>query len=197
MSKPLRTRKREERSKRKGIGWGGWIAIIIILIIVIWAAYSLSQPVPPAPTMSGGAPDFTLPVIGPNGPTGEKITLSSLHGKVILLEFMVPGCRFCQEMAPVIAQLQAQYSTTSNVVFITVASPFIYGNNQNDVANFIRTYRSNWTYVWDSSGTVFSMYGVTGTPTFFIITKNGSIATTYSGVVAAGTLAADINRANS
>ena len=197
MSKPSKARKREERTKRKGIGWGGWIAIIIILIVVIWAAYSLSQPTPPTPTLSGGAPDFTLPVIGPNGLTGEKITLSSLHGKVILLEFMVPGCHYCQQMAPVVAQVQAQYSTSPSVVFISVASPFIYGNNQNDVSNFIRTYGTNWTYLWDSSGTIFNMYGVTGTPTFFIITKNGSVATSYSGVVAASTLVADINRFNS
>jgi thiol-disulfide isomerase/thioredoxin len=194
MSRSSKTRKREERSKGKGLGWAGWIAIIIIVIIVIWAAYSLAQPPAPRPTLSGGAPDFTLPVVGPNGLTGEKVTLSSFHGKVILLEFMVPQCIHCQNMAPVLEQLHAQYSTSSDVVFVSVASPFGFGATPTDVASFIRTYHSSWTYLWDSSGTNFSAYGVSGTPTFFLISKNGSIVQTYEGVVAPATIAADIAR---
>jgi len=194
MSKPSKVRKREERRKGKGLGLGGWIAIIVIVLIVVWAAYSLSQPTQPQPTLSGGAPDFTLPVVGPSGLTGEKVSLSSFHGKVILLEFMVPQCVHCQNMAPVLDQLYTQYSTSSDVVFISVASPFGYGATPTDVAGFMRTYHTSWTFVWDSSGTTFSVYGVSGTPTFFLISKDGSVAQTYQGEVAAGTIAADITR---
>jgi protein-disulfide isomerase len=164
------------------------------VIFVIYAAYSLSQPPPPTPTLSGGAPDFTLPIVGPNGLTGGQISLSSFHGKVILLEFMVPQCSHCQNMAPILEQLHTQYPASSNVVFVSVASPFSYGATPTDVATFIRTYHSDWTYVWDSSGTTFSTYGVSGTPTFFIISKSGSIAQTYQGEVAASTIAAEISR---
>jgi cytochrome oxidase Cu insertion factor (SCO1/SenC/PrrC family) len=40
------------------------------------------------------------------------------------------------------------------------------------------------------------MYGVTQTPTFFMIAKNGQIAGTYQGEVAYDTLAADLTRLN-
>lgn len=51
--------------------------------------------------------------------------------------------------------------------------------------------------MYDSSGSTFNAYGVQATPTFFIIDKNGQVAMTYQGEVAAETLAADLTRLNS
>jgi thiol-disulfide isomerase/thioredoxin len=171
------------------------IILGVILIAVIWVAYTLAQP-PPQKTVTGGAPDFNLPVIGPTGPTGQSISLSSLHGRVVLLEFMSPGCHFCQNMAPSLEGLKQQFGA-SNIVFVAVAGPFLFGSKENDVANFIRQYGSTWTYVYDSSGMVFNQYNIQGTPTFYIIGKDGAVFSTYSGGdTPIQTLAADITRAN-
>lgn len=43
--------------------------------------------------------------------------------------------------------------------------------------------------MYDSSATVFNIYGVSGTPTFFIITKNDKIAARCAGGTPAATLA--------
>jgi thioredoxin-like negative regulator of GroEL len=52
-------------------------------------------------------------------------------------------------------------------------------------------YGSSWTYLYDSSGTVMSSeFGVTATPTIFIIGKDGSILTAYQGQQSYDTLAA-------
>lgn len=187
--------------RKKGLGWGEKIIIGIVLIVVIWAAYSFSQPPPTTPTLTSGAPqDFTLPVVGPNGPTGQKITLSSFRGKVVLLEFMVPWCPHCQNMAPVLERLYQQYGP-QNVVFLSVSAswPQTPGGppaSANDAAKFIQDYHSSWTYVYDSSNSVFNMYGVNSTPTFFVIGKNGQVAATYNGEVTFETLAADLTRLN-
>jgi thiol-disulfide isomerase/thioredoxin len=183
------------KKQKKGMGWGEKIAIAIVVLVVIWAAYSFSQPAPPSTTTrTSGIPDFTLPVVGPNGLTGQKVTLSSFRGKVVLLEFMVPWCVHCQNMAPVLEQLYQQYGP-QNVVFISVSGSWN-GASANDAAQFIQRYHSSWIYVYDSSNGVFNTYGVDSSPTFFIITKNGEIAGTYSGQVAYDTLAADLTRFN-
>ena len=184
------------KKRKKGMGWGEKIFIAIVVLVVIWAAYSFSQPAPSSTTTkTSGAPDFTLPVVGPNGLTGQKVSLSSFQGKVVLLEFMVPWCGHCQNMAPVLEQLYQQYGP-QNVVFISVSGSW-QGATANDAAQFIQKYHSSWTYVYDSSNGVFNTYGVGSTPAFFIITKNGEIAGTYNGEVAYDTLAADLTRYNS
>jgi cytochrome c-type biogenesis protein len=200
MSAPSKARKKQ---KGKGASRGEKIVGLVVVVLAIWVVYSLSQPSsPPNTTTTGqttntsasGVPDFTLPVVGPNGLTGQKISLSSFRGKVVLLEFMEPWCSHCQTMEPVLESLYQQYG--ADVVFLTVAGPWN-GAQVSDAASFISSYHSSWVYVYDSSGTVFTAYGVQATPTFFLIDKNGQIASTYQGEVAAQTLASDITRLSS
>jgi cytochrome c-type biogenesis protein len=104
-------------------------------------------------------------------------------------------------MAPVLEKLYQQYGA-QNVVFLSVSSawPEVPGGppaTVNDISKFIQSYGSTWIYVYDSSNSVFNSYGVNSTPTFFLIDKNGAVARTYQGEVAANTLAADITRLNS
>ncbi len=96
-------------------------------------------------------------------------------------------------MASVLDSLHAQYGS-GNVVFISVAGPWN-GATANDAASFIHSYGTNWVYVYDSSGTVFSSYGVNSTPAFFVIGKDGSITNTFSGEQTSDTLSAAISAA--
>jgi thiol-disulfide isomerase/thioredoxin len=209
------------KSRGKGFSRGEKIAGGVIIFLAVWAAYSFSQP--PKATTTGSdsinmlttthatiasqiassqaqsqlgplAPDFMLPVVGPNGPTGEMLSLSSFRGKVVLLEFMTPWCGHCQSMAPVLERLSRQLHS-QNVEFLTVSATWT-GTTVEDTAKFIQDYKSSWTYVYDSSGSVFNSYAVTGTPTFFIIGRNGEIASTHVGAVAFEILLNDLTRAN-
>ena len=195
----------KEADQKRGLSKAEIIAIPIIIIIAVWAVYSFTQPTPSSTTLpvtyssnaslsqSGGAPDFTLPIVSSSGLTGQTATLSSFRGKVVLLEFMEPWCPHCQRMASVLDSLYSQYGS-SNVVFISVAGPW-QGATSDDAANFIRNYGSNWVYLYDSSGTVFSNYGVQSTPTFFVIGKNGSVLTTFTGEQTSDTLSGAISTA--
>ena len=97
-------------------------------------------------------------------------------------------------MAPVLDGLYSQYTSGGNVVFISVSGPWN-GATANDAASFIHNYGTSWAYAYDSSGTVFNNYGVNSTPTFFIIGKDGSVSSTFSGEQTANTLSAAISAA--
>jgi len=195
-----RSRATKAKPRKKGLSLIEKTIAVIIIITIVWAAYSFSQPPPATTNTSGLAPDFTLPVVNQNGLTGQKVSLASFRGKVVFLEFMVPWCVHCQNMAPILEKLYQQYGR-ENVVFLSVSgawrqSPGGAPASASDAATFIRTYQSSWTYVYDSSNSIFNAYGVNQTPIFFIIAKDGKIAATFSGEVAAETLAAAITRLN-
>ena len=199
------------------------IAVGAIIFLTVWAAYSFSQPPTTTTTTASHdinmlttsashrtttsaassqaqaslyplAPDFTLPELGPNGPTGKTISLSSFRGRVVLLEFMTPWCGHCQSMVPVFEKLYQQFGP-QNVEFLTISGTFA-GATVEDTAEFIRNSKSSWMYVYDSSGSVFNLYGVTGTPTFYIIGRDGEIASSHVGAVAFEILLNDLTRAN-
>jgi peroxiredoxin len=202
----MASKKKNELTAKKphGLSKAEKVAIPIIIIIAVWAIYSFTQTSSPSTTQttysstaslsqSAMAPDFTLPAVGPNGLSGQTVTLSSFRWKVVLLEFMEPWCVHCQNMAKVLDSLYANY-VGGNVVFISVAGPWD-GATANDAANFIHNYGTSWIFVYDSSGTVFSNYGVNSTPTFFIIGKDGGIASTFSGEQTADTMSSAISAA--
>ena len=207
----MTSRSRERNERRLGSARGRRlslsekVAIPVILILAVWAVYSFSQPsqgtsISQSSSSStvtsnqSGAPDFTLPAVSANGLTGQRVSLSSFRGKVVLLEFMEPWCSHCQNMAPVPENLYKQFGS-QNVVFISVAGPW-QGATSDDTAKFIQGYGSSWTYLYDSSGSTMSMYGVTATPTFFVIGKDGSIITTLQGEQTYDTLAAILAQAS-
>jgi cytochrome oxidase Cu insertion factor (SCO1/SenC/PrrC family) len=96
-------------------------------------------------------------------------------------------------MASVLASLYSQYGQ-QNVVFISVAGPWN-GATGADAMNFIGKYGSGWTYVYDSSGTIFSEYGVDSTPTFYIIAPNGVVSTSLVGEQDLSTLSNALSQA--
>ena len=104
-------------------------------------------------------------------------------------------------MAPILEDMYTKYyQNNANVTFISVAGPWNGPDGKpasaSDAAQFIGTYGSTWTYVYDSSGTVMNTeYGVTATPTFFIIGKSGVVFTTFQGETPEDTITTDINNA--
>ena len=197
-----KTRAIDNAQRKHGLSRAEKIAIPIIIIIAVWVVYSVSQPaVPVQPSQSqtkttavltSNPLDFTLPVIGPNGQTDQSITLSSLRGKVVFIEFMEPWCEHCQNMAPIMESVYKQYG--GNVTFISVSGSW-QGATIADTSTFIRTYGSSWTYVYDSSGSVMNTYGVDSTPTFVIIGRDGSVITKLVGEQPRPTLVDAITRA--
>jgi hypothetical protein len=95
-------------------------------------------------------------------------------------------------MAPILSAIYSQYG--NNVVFISVVGPWN-GVTLLDTQNFIRTYGVTWTTVYDSSGIVFSNYGVQATPTFFVIGRNGLVSSTFQGEQTVNTLTGAISAA--
>ena len=123
------------------------------------------------------APDFTL--VDQNG---ETHTLSDYKGKVVFLNFWATWCPPCKDEMPDIEALyEEQGLNAGDVVVLGIANPKTdeYPNNSDgtvqDVTDFLSQNGYTYPVVMDTTGEVFSAYGITAFPTTFMIDKDGNI----------------------
>jgi len=110
------------------------------------------------------APDWTQPTS-----TGSKLTLSSLRGKAVYLNFFATWCPPCNDEAPGINALQKQYASRGlQVVGVDELE------NQKKAASFVRKFGLVYPAVVDD-GTLQSQYEVNGLPVHVFIDRGGIV----------------------
>lgn len=120
------------------------------------------------------APDFMLTSL-----SGQKVRLSELRGKVVLLNFWATWCPPCREEVPSLARLANAMSNT-DFQMITVA---IDKEGRKAVDEYFQHAGVRLTTLLDPTGDVGKSYGITGVPETFIIDKHGLIKKKVIGPV--------------
>jgi thiol-disulfide isomerase/thioredoxin len=173
-------RRKEKVAKKSSSGRIVFAASIVIIVVVI--VYVFAGPATGNPADVGGTPpNFNLPVVTAEGLTSRTIELSSLRGRVVVLEFMVSWCKVCRAMAPSLVTLSDEYEQ-SGVFFLSVAGT-MGGASAESTTQFIKEYSEPWTHVLDTDNSVFTSYHIEATPTYFIIDKDGKILSKFQGLV--------------
>jgi len=129
--------------------------------------------------VGAAAPDFTLSTA-----TGERVRLSDLRGKTVLLEFFATWCPHCQAEAPHLTKL---FESLPAAVFAFLSV----NADSEDPASlyaFDRFFHIPWPTLLDpgtpagsfkqagGAGPVTAAYGVALYPTFYIIDAKGRVA---------------------
>ena len=121
-----------------------------------------------APPRAGAeAPAFSLPVVA-NG--HGTVSLASLKGHNVYLNFFASWCEPCKEEAPSIAQLSKQYAPR-NVVVVGIDEL-----EQAEAAKgFAERYHLPYSIALDTSGDVGGSYGLLGLPLHVFIAADGKV----------------------
>ncbi len=112
------------------------------------------------------APDFQLPRLDGDG----SISLSSLRGKVVLVNFWASWCVPCREEAP---RLEAAWRRWRDrgVVFLGLdAQDF-----RSDARRFVSRHGITYPNVHDGPGSTLDRYGVTGFPETWFVSRDGKL----------------------
>ena len=136
---------------------------------------TLMLAIQPAPgnrlTVGSKAIDFTLKTFD-----GKQVTLSSLRGKVVLLDFWASWCPPCREELPLLDILHKTYGREDfKVLTVNI------DNHPKNAVKFLEKYSIKLTPLWDKEKKVVSAYDVRKMPTTILIDKNGWIRYIHSG----------------
>jgi cytochrome c biogenesis protein CcmG/thiol:disulfide interchange protein DsbE len=122
------------------------------------------------------APDATrsLAVLGGSG----SVSLASLRGKVVVLNFWASWCEPCQVEAPLLERAQSQLASRGGTVLgVTYldASP--------DSLSFARRYHLTYPSLRDTDGSFAHAYGTDQLPESFVIDRRGNIEAVSRGEI--------------
>ncbi|MDA8192912.1 MAG: TlpA disulfide reductase family protein [Thermaerobacter sp.] len=137
------------------------------------AAPSSASAVPQAPSgLQPGdlAPNFTLKTT-----TGQTVSLASLRGHPVWLNFWATWCTWCQKEIPIVEKFQTAYHGKLDIYGVDVQEPV------SKVTPYMVQKKMNYPVLLDSQGAVAAGYGVQGLPTSAFISPTGKIVYIYVG----------------
>ena len=120
------------------------------------------------------APDFMLERLDGSG----ELQLSSLRGKVVVLNAWASWCGPCKEEAPYLEQVWRQNRDRGVVVLGLDAKDF-----RADARRFAERYDLTFPLVYDGPGDAIDGYGITGFPETFVIDREGRVVRAFAGAV--------------
>jgi cytochrome c biogenesis protein CcmG/thiol:disulfide interchange protein DsbE len=145
------------------------LALVATLLVGFWAISSakdgspyrrLDRPVPAA--------DFTLPALDREG---DDISLSSLRGRFVVLNFWASWCVPCRTEMPALARLAADFDDRG----LTVLGVNARGDARSSALAFLDEVGARYPQVVDRDGAVGRRYGTTGLPETFVIDPDGRV----------------------
>lgn len=115
--------------------------------------------------------DFTL-----TGVDGEKLALSSLRGKTVIMDFWATWCGPCRVQHPLYEKVRERFKNNPDVIFLAIATD----EDHNIVAPFLKEQKWTAKKVFFEAGLSRTLE-VSSIPTTIIVDKNGSIASRMNG----------------
>jgi cytochrome c biogenesis protein CcmG/thiol:disulfide interchange protein DsbE len=181
-------------TSRKGALIG--LGVVVLAVVVLFgfalaprnqtAAANVTGQQLAADPVGAMAPDFTGALVDESG----SLTLSSLRGKTVVVNFWASWCSTCKVEAQAVADVEKKWRD-KGVVFVGVDS-----HDTNAGAHtYIQTYGLGYQSVQDPDSRIGAMYDVTGLPETYTIDTKGTIVEKYMSAIDVATLDAMIQKA--
>jgi cytochrome c biogenesis protein CcmG/thiol:disulfide interchange protein DsbE len=119
------------------------------------------------------APAFALP-----DAAGRPVTLESLRGRVLVIDFTASWCTACRTALPELDALGARYAPRG-VTVVTVAIDA----DPKDADRFLAEVvpGSTMTVLYDTSARLLSRFGAAGMPAHYVLDRDGVVRFVSSG----------------
>lgn len=153
-----------------------WIAVAAVLVLslltVLYNAFGSNPREVPFMLRGQAAPAFELPVLDGNG---KRVSLASLRGKPVILNFWASWCGPCKLEHPVLDRAAELYGDRYQFYGV------VFEDTEENARGFLRRYGHGIEQLVDERSSVSVDYGVAGVPETYFIDANGIIVDKHVG----------------
>jgi cytochrome c biogenesis protein CcmG, thiol:disulfide interchange protein DsbE len=152
------------------------VLAVVGFVVLLWGGLARKEPLTGASgiaRVNRPAEDFTLPLF-----SGGNITLSSLRGKPVVINFWASWCPPCREEAPILEEVWRRYKD-NGVTFIGVDIQ----DAETDALAYIKEFGITYPNGPDIGGKITIDYGVSGIPVTFFVNREGLIVSRWVGAI--------------
>ena len=136
----------------------------IALLVVVVGALILLRPSRPVATIGQPAPD----IVG-TGLDGAPVSLASLRGHPVVVNFWASWCIPCRNEFPLFEQRLAKLGSSDGLVLLGV----LYKDDSTSAKRFADDFKATWQSVPDADGSLASAYRVVAPPQTYFIDRAG------------------------
>ena len=129
----------------------------------------------------GTAPEFTETQRWFNTPQNRPLTLASLHGRVVLVDFWTYTCINCIRTLPYLKAWDAAYRNRGLTIVGVHTPEFAFEHDAGNVANAISQFGLRYPVVQDNSMGTWNAYGNQYWPADYLIDATGQVRYTAFG----------------
>lgn len=170
-----------------------WSALGVGVVVIVLVAVLATRP--PAQMVMADSPlvGKSAPPIVAKSFNGTTVSLASMRGRWVLVNFFASWCDACREEEPQLEQfLYARPAGTGTEVL-----GVLYGDTEADGKAFQASEGATWPSVVDDGGVIASDYGVGSLPRSYLVSPSGEVVASVDGAVTSATLVSWITQEES
>lgn len=181
----------EEAANKRASKKGLIVLVAVLVVVIVGAAVAYSALAPAAMSDTARtaekqdeqteAPDFRMVSAG-----GEELSLSSLRGKPVVLNFWASTCGPCKSEMPEFQTAFEEYG--SQVQFVMLNVPDFNGETRERALQLVEQSTYTFPVYFDVSAEAQVQYGVTSIPRTYFISADGILEAYAAGVISAAAL---------
>jgi peroxiredoxin len=153
---------------------GSVLAVAVVLGIAVLPTFKQ----PRSKLLGLPAPDFSLPVMT-GGEPGNRVKLSEMRGKAVVIDFWASWCAPCRAQAPVIERF-VQSMDAKDVVVLGISTS---GDDWARAVEFAKSQGLRYPTLFDENDRVANDFHVQVLPTLVVIDRAGVIASVRTRTV--------------
>lgn len=161
--------------------WALVVAVPLVLLLV--SGFGRDPSAIRSPLVDRAAPGFTLRTLN-----GRQISLTSLRGRPVVVNFWASWCLSCKDEHRYLREAVQAYAPRG-VTFLGI----IYQDSASGAQAFLRQRGGGWPALQDPGSHTAIDYGVTGVPETYFIDSHGIVRAMSRGPVTPDLLVRDIS----